>query len=133
MKLRLTEDPKDWRKAAWQGAGGLAVMSTLLRWRRILPNGVWLAALAVLALVAVCAWWRPAWFRGYYRFTSRLGFGLAQLLARIVLAAVFVLAVVPLGWALRIFGKDPLQLKLRADARTFWRPAEKSTPLDRLF
>jgi hypothetical protein len=26
-----------------------------------------------------------------------------------------------------------LQLKLRPDARTFWHPAKKSTPLDRLF
>jgi hypothetical protein len=133
MRLRLKEEPKEWRKAAWLAAGGLAVLSTVLRWRRILPTRAWLAALGVLAVVMACAWLRPAWFRGYYRFSMRLGFGLTQVLGRIVLAALFVVVVTPLGWLVRLLGKDPLQIKPPRDARTFWQPAKPSTPLERLF
>ncbi len=133
MRLRLKEDPKEWRKAALLGAAGLMVLSTMLRWRRILPTTAWLAALAVLAVVMACAWLRPAWFRGYYRFATRLGFGLTQVLGHVVLAALFVLVVTPLGWLVRRLGKDPLQIKPQRDARTFWQPAKPSTPLERLF
>jgi hypothetical protein len=133
MRLRLKEDPKEWRKAALLGAAGLVVLSTVLRWRRILPTACWLAAIAVLLFVMACAWLRPGWFRGYYRFSSRLGFGFAQLLGRIVLAILFLLVVTPLGWAMRLMGKDLLQLKPQRNARTFWHPAKKATPLDRLF
>jgi hypothetical protein len=54
-----------------------------------------------------------------------MGFGLHQLLAHLVLAAVFVIAATPPGWAFRIFGKGILQPKSRPDARTFWQPAKK--------
>ncbi|HWF19166.1 MAG TPA: hypothetical protein VG754_07860 [Verrucomicrobiae bacterium] len=133
MRLKLKEDPKEWRKAAWLGALGFAGMTTVLRWRHILPTRGWMAALIGLALLSVFAWLRPGWFRGYYRFTSRVGFGITQLLGRIVLAALFVLVVTPFGLVLRLLGKDLLQLKPQRDAKTFWHPAKKSSPLDRMF
>ena len=65
MKLKLKEDPKEWRKAALFGSLGLAGLSTLLRWRRILPVNGWVIALAILAFVALAACLCPRWFRGY--------------------------------------------------------------------
>jgi len=133
MRLRLKEEPKEWRKAAWLGAGGLTVLSTVLRWRRVLPSPAWLALLAALAIVATCAGLRPGWFRAYYRITARVGFALTQVIGHVLLATLFVLVVTPLGWMIRRLGKDPLQLKPQRDARTFWQPARPSTPLERLF
>lgn len=133
MKLKLKEDPKEWRKQALLAALGLAVLCSLLRWRRVLPQNVWLAVLAVLGLVALGAWLRPRWFRGYYRFSMRVGFAISQVIGFVALVLFFIFILTPVGWVLRFVGKDPLQLKRPADTTTFWRTARDPNPLDRLF
>lgn len=133
MKLKLKEEPKEWRKAMWMGALGLAIFSSLLRWRRVLPAGWWMVILCCLALLAVTAALRPRWFRGYYRFTAKVGFGLSQGAGRVVLALFFFLIVVPVGMVLRMAGKDPLRLRKPNGAESYWSQARGKSSLDRLF
>jgi hypothetical protein len=133
MKLKLKEEPKEWRKQALLTALGLALISSLLRWRRILPPDRWLGVLAALGLIAVCAALWPRLFRGYYRFSMRLGFQLSQFMGRVLLTLVFFLLVTPLGWTLRLAGKDLLLLKRPRDAVSHWRQARECSPLDQLF
>jgi len=133
MKLNLKDEPREWRKSVWLAALGLALMGSLLRWRHVLHNRGWLTALAVLAAVAVAAWWQPRWFRGYHRFSQRAGFALSQILGRIALVGFFLLIVTPLGFVLRLAGQDPLRLKRPHQATTYWQSAKAPGPLDRLF
>ena len=133
MKLHFKEDPKEWRKSALLTALGLAVLGSLLRWRHHLSAPAWFAILAVLAAATAGACLQPRWFRGYYRLSLRLGFFLSQWIGRAVLLGVFLLVVTPLGWALRLAGKDPLQLRRRAGDGTCWHPAKTCSPLERLF
>jgi hypothetical protein len=133
MKLNFKEDPKEWRKSALMTALGLAILSTVLRWRHVLPANFWYAVLAALGIVVVCALLQPRWFRGYYRFSLRLGFYLSQFIGRGVLAVFFIFIVTPLGLVLRLAGKDPLQLKRPRDATTYWHQTKDCGPLDRLF
>ena len=46
---------------------------------------------------------------------------------------IFIFIITPIAWLFRLMGKDPLQLKPRPKADTFWRPAKDNTPLDKLF
>jgi hypothetical protein len=133
MRLQFKEEPKEWRKAAWLGALGLALLCTVLHWRRALPASAWASALAVLGVVALCAWLWPRWFRGYYRLAARLSFWTTRVLGCVVLAFLFLLVVTPLGLVLRWMGKDLLQIRVRRGASTAWHKAGESTPLDRLF
>jgi hypothetical protein len=133
MKLNLKDEPQHWRKSALLAAFGLMLMSSLLRWRQALTTPVWLAILAALALVMLAAWLRPRWFRGYHLFSMRLGFALSQIIGRVLLVLFFLFILTPVGWMLRLAGKDPLQLKRPANATTFWQPAKDASPLDRLF
>ena len=133
MKLNFKEDPREWRKSALLTALGLAILSSLLRWRRHLPVNVWCALLAVLAVVAVGALLQPRWCRGWYRLSLRLGFYSSQFIGRCVLILFFIFILTPLGLILRLAGKDPLQLKRPHDARTCWHQARESSSLDRLF
>jgi hypothetical protein len=132
MKLKLSEDPKEWRKGACLSALGLAMMSSLLRWRHILPVAVWIAVLAALAAVAAAAAIEPRWFRGFHRFSARLGFAVSQFAGRIILAGFFIVLVTPLALIRRLIGKDPLRLK-RSAADSYWTTAPPKTPLDRMF
>lgn len=133
MKLIYKEDPKEWRKSALLAAVGLAIISSLLRWRHLLPPVVWLVSLAMLGLVAIGALLRPRWFRGWYRLSLRLGFYSSQFVGRCVLLFFFIFIITPLGWILRLLGKDALQLKRPTNDKTCWQPAKECGPLDRLF
>ncbi len=133
MKLNLKDEPKEWRKSALLAAFGLALISSLLRWRHVLTNEKWLVILAVLAVVAVAAISQPRWFRGHHLFSMRLGFAVSQFLGRVFLILFFIFIVTPLGWILRLAGKDLLQLKRPSDAETYWLKAKDCGPLDRLF
>jgi hypothetical protein len=133
MKLKFKEDPKEWRKQALLAAFGIALISSVLRWRRVLTPHVWLCILAFSVILAVCACLRPTWFRGYYRVSMRLGYASSSVFGFIALVAFFIFIVIPVGLALRIAGKDPLQLKRPSNTDTFWQPARDPNPLDRLF
>jgi hypothetical protein len=133
MKLNFKEDPKEWRKSALLTALGLAILSSVLRWRRHLPASFWYILLALLGLVTICAVLQPRWFRGWYRFSLRLGFYSSQFVGRCVLVIFFIFILTPLGFMLRLMGKDPLQLKRPNNATTYWHQAKDCSPLGRLF
>jgi hypothetical protein len=133
MKVKLKEDPKEWRKTTLLTALGLVLLGTVLRWRGILANRSWSLLLAVMALVGISAWLRPRWYRGFYRVSTRIGFHLSQAIARVILAMIFILLLAPLSLILRLTGNDPLQLKPRKNSPTYWHPAKESGPMDRLF
>lgn len=75
----------------------------------------------------------PRWFRGYYRFGTRVGFFAIQLFGKLVLMAIFLLILTPLGWMLRLAGKDLLQLEMRREQQSCWQPARQEGSLDRMF
>lgn len=133
VKLKFKEEPEEWGKQALLTAFGLAILSSVLCWRHVLPVKVWWGILAVLGVAMLCAVMKPRWFRGYYRFSVLLGFYLSQLIGRCVLAVFFIFIMTPLGWLLRLAGKDPLQLKRPRAATTHWHSAKDCGPLDRLF
>lgn len=133
MKLNLKDEPKEWRKSAVLTALGLALLSSLLRWRHGLTPAGWQIVLGSLAVVVVAALLQPRWFRGYHRFSMRLGFVVSQVIGRVLLVLFFLFILTPAGLLLRLAGKDPLQLKQPRAATSYWQKARDTAPLDRLF
>jgi len=133
MRLHLKEDPKEWRKAGLLSLIGPTVIISILRYLGAVSWNYFGAELMLIALVAVCAIVRPRWFRGYYRFTARVGFYIIQALGRIVLTVIFFLIVTPFGLILRMFGKDFLELKSPQEKQTFWHKAKQDSSLDSMF
>ncbi|HLX95031.1 MAG TPA: SxtJ family membrane protein [Verrucomicrobiae bacterium] len=133
MKLNLKDEPKEWRKSALMTALGLVILSSVLRWRHILASDRWLLVIAMSGVAAVCAWWQPRWFRGYYQVSMRLGFAISQVGGRVALLFFFLFILTPFGLILRLAGKDALQLRTPRRATTYWQTAKRYGPLDRLF
>lgn len=133
MNIRYKEDPNAWCKSTLLTVLGLALLSSLLRWRHVLNTQTWIIALVLFVLAANLALVRPKWFRGYYRFSTWAGFWSSQAVARVFLAGMFFLIIVPAGFVMRALGKDPLRLHRSADATSYWTAAKSDSPLDRLF
>jgi phosphotransferase system glucose/maltose/N-acetylglucosamine-specific IIC component len=131
MRLKLKEDPKEWRKAVLFGSIGLGVLFTLLRFRHTFSNARWLAALCGLLVIDVCAIARPRWFRGFYRFSGTLGFFISRFVSYVILTIFFVFILTPLGMVLRLAGKDLLRLKPERSASSYWNPVTEKNSLDR--
>ena len=133
MKVKYKEDPRAWRKSTLLTMLGVALLSCLLRWRRVLPVQAWLGLLCILTIVAVICWARPTWFRGYYRFSTWAGFWSSQAVARVFLAVLFFLALTPAGLITRMLGKDPLRLRRARQTSSYWTASKPTSPLDRQF
>lgn len=133
MKLKLSEDPKEWRKTAILSSIGLAILSSLLRWRHVLPPPVWIGVLLLLGAVIVTAVARPRWFRGWYRVSGWIAFQIGQIIGRVAFALAFVLIITPAGLVMRLTKRDPLHLKRDAGAASYWTKSKETTPLDRMF
>ncbi len=133
MKLHFKEDPKEWRKAALLSLIGPLVLCGILVWRDVIFWSALVWIFGCECVIASLALLRPRWFRGYYRFMTWMGFHTAMLFGKAVLTAIFFFLVTPLGWVLKLAGKDLLQLKPSPHRQTYWQPARQDSSLDNLF
>lgn len=133
MKLKLKENPSEWRKFAWVWCAFAALVSFLLFRKQVLGvssfRWVFGAAVAVAIIAAVF----PRLFRGFYRVGMTGSFYLGQGVGKVILTIVFLLAVTPLGIMLRLAGKDLLDLKRDRANESYWKPARRIGKLDQQF
>jgi hypothetical protein len=85
----------------------------------------WLGAAAILTLLALI---RPGILGPLNRVWTKLGLLLFVVISPIVLAIIFVLCIAPIGWIMRLAGKDLLRMRLEPDARTYWIPRQPPGP-----
>jgi len=131
--LRLKENPREWQKFVAVMGVVANLLAWLAWWRGRLPLAlpVSVAALALLALIVALI--QPRWFRGFYRGGMTVSFHIGQVIGKVMLTLFFFVAVTPMGWLLRLLGKDLLQLKRNPSDKTWWRPAKNSREFDRMF
>lgn len=58
---------------------------------------------------------------------------LLAIVGRVMLTALFLVVITPVGLVLRMLGKDPLRLKRPQHAATYWHKAKAPGPLKRLY
>jgi hypothetical protein len=133
MSIKYSEDPKAWRKSTLLSVLPLLILDALLWWRHVLSPATCASALVVLTAVGVASWIRPQLFGGYYRFSTWAGYWSSQCVARVALAIIFGLLIVPLAVIRRALGKDALQLKRSPEKPSYWKPARSGGSLDRQF
>jgi len=86
----------------------------------------WAAGVAgVFALAAVI---RPQILHPLNRAWMALGRLLHFVVSPLVMSAIFFLCITPIGWIMRLRGKDVLSLSRRADLSTYWIMRERTGP-----
>jgi len=103
----------------------------------LLPNAFrpWLAgALAALAvLCALFSWLAPAANRPIFVGLSLLAFPIGWVLSQLMLGLLFFGLITPVGLALRLLGRDPLQRRQRPELPSYWQDARPEVSKERYF
>ncbi|MCF7669070.1 MAG: hypothetical protein K9N48_04755 [Verrucomicrobia bacterium] len=129
MRPKLKEDPKEWRKfTIVLGVMALVIDFVLFQRDHI---GKW-SALAVFAIAAVMIGFsaiKPQWFRWLYRSGMTASFHIGHIMGGIILTIIFVIILTPLGWALKLMGKDVLETKKPPHhTRSYWHDSKHRNP-----
>lgn len=132
-RLCLPQQPQEWRRIAWQGAGVMTLMGFVGFWRDWL-GGVAFGALFCFGMLGVAvAWVAPHRFRPVGKVLLMGSYLLGNFIGKVFLGIIFGLIVVPLGVVMRWAGHDPLALKKKAASTTFWHPARPPSSLRTLY
>jgi Saxitoxin biosynthesis operon protein SxtJ len=100
-------------------AAGPLLAGNTVRW--------WAAAVAAaFAAIAIVA---PSLLRVPNRLWMKFGLLLGKVVSPIALGVLYCGAIAPMGVAMRWLGKDPLRLKLDAQAKTYWIERRPPGPL----
>ncbi len=79
----------------------------------------WIVLILGAALLAVSIL-KPSVLRTPNRLWFKFGLFLGAIMAPIVMALVFLVAFLPIGLILRIFGKDLLSIRMDREAKSYW-------------
>ena len=122
MRARFKDTPRERRKFLLSLSIMLSVVVAVLLWRAIIPwPGAWLAWGAVAALFCVGLAWEAAG-RCVHRAGMTRGFCMGRVFGTLFLLLLFFVVLLPLGLALRLFGKDLLQMrKWPPVAESYWK------------
>lgn len=79
---------------------------------------VW--AVAVAGVFLVCGFFAPAVLRPLNKLWFKFGLLLHKIISPVIMGLLFFVTVTPIALIMRVAGKDPLRLKLDANATTYW-------------
>jgi len=85
-------------------------------------------AIGIAAVFALLAFVKPALLAVPNRLWTKLGVLLGKVVSPIALGILFFVVIAPIGAVVRLFGKDPLRLKLDAKADSYWIRREPPGP-----
>jgi cell division protein FtsW (lipid II flippase) len=87
------------------------------QWRHAGAWPYWAGAAAAILLVSLLA---PGTLAPMARLWMRLALALSKVMTPVIMAVIFFGSVLPTGFLMRLFGKDPLRLKWHEKDATYW-------------
>ncbi|MBW3543785.1 MAG: hypothetical protein KY476_26350 [Planctomycetes bacterium] len=75
----------------------------------------------------------PAFMRYVYLGWMCALYPVAWVVSHVVLAAIYFLVLTPIGLAMKLFGRDPMQRSFDPAASTYWKPRPPQTETSRYF
>ncbi|HEV3137920.1 MAG TPA: SxtJ family membrane protein [Pirellulales bacterium] len=96
----------------------------------------WPAAAGLVAcglVSAVVGVFRPRWMRIVLMGWMWAAFPIGWTVSHLLMASIYYLVVTPIGWLMRLAGRDPLARKFDHTADTYWTPRAKEVDPARYF
>ena len=112
----------------------LALVLGALGWFRTPTWPVWTCWLAGIGAAAgIVLWLVPQIARPFYIVWNGLGCCIGFVVSNTAVTAVYLLVVTPIGFLLRIFGRDPLERRFERERESYWEDAKKAGDAERYF
>ena len=132
--IRFKKDPAGWELAVFGSAlavvpGAIGATLWLLKGWQTAAWSVWGAGAAALAVFAVVPAARRPIYLGWMYATLPIGW----VLAHVALGLVYFLVMTPIGLAIRLLGKDPMDRRPDPGAASYWRARRPTTDPKRYF
>jgi ABC-type uncharacterized transport system permease subunit len=132
VKLKLKENPKEWRNFTLIFCTVILALCALAA-RKDVRRDVVVCGCAFAAIVGLVAIWYPPAVRGLYRGVMTISFWVGQTMGKVMLGAIYLLLVTPLGLALRVVGKDPLEIRRVKEKASYWKEARPPGDFEKQF
>jgi len=120
--LPTVVDNRELRKFGFIFSGILIVLfAGLLPWLREHPLPRWPFYIGVPVAALALAW--PAGLRPLYRVWMKFGAVMGAINTRIIMTVFFFVILAPIGWVMRLAGKDPMARALDRSATSYRVPS----------
>ena len=96
------------------------VFGIIAVWPLFVGDSIRFWSLAVAGAFLLVTFIRPVLLRPLNKLWFQFGIVLGKIMTPIVMSVLFLTTVTPIALIMRIFGKDPLKLKLDSKAKTYW-------------
>jgi len=133
MRLRLKEDPREWRNFTLLCCAFAVLLSGIAYFGGQLSANHWGIVAGAAAVVAILAVLRPRVFRGWHRFAMTVSFHIGQVMGKVILSAFYLFVLTPLGLILRVAGKELLEMRIDRRRESYWKPARKPGKLEQQY
>jgi hypothetical protein len=116
--------PSD-RNFGYTMAAVFALIGSLGLYKASSHAPIWLGVAVVFAGLT---FWRPQTLAPANRVWLKLGLLMYRVVNPVIMAILFFVAILPIGLAMRLFGKDFLRLKRDRSLTTYWLPRTDPRP-----
>ncbi len=108
------------------------IVAVVLGWRMGHPVA---AAVVVVGVTLVAVWGlvHPALVRPLYVGWMYAAYPLGWVVGHLVIGVIFFLVLTPIGWGMRLWGRDPLHRKLEPQHETYWQRRDMPSDRSRYF
>lgn len=128
IKINTRPTPATLRQFGLIWLGFFAVVGGLTLWR----SGTWPAATALWAaavVVPAVGWIVPPFMRLVYLGMSYAAWPIGTAISFALLAAFYFLLVTPVGFVMRLLGRDPLNRRFAHELDSYWLPRRPERPV----
>ena len=141
IQIDLDPEPRILRQFGWIALVGFSLLAFLAWQERLIfafglgeaREPVALGLLGVGALAAFLGLVAPRANRPIYVALTLLAYPIGFVLSHLILGVLFYLVIAPVGAALRLAGKDPMERRLDPDAESYWTEAKPARPASSYF
>ena len=126
--LSRTDDNLKQTSDRFFGLTFFVVFLIIALWPLLGQNPVRPVALGIALTFLAVSLAAPAWLAPFNRLWLKFGALLHSITSPIILGVMFFLVITPVGWLMRLAGKDLLRMKLDRDCASYWIRREPPGP-----
>ncbi|MDV7340839.1 SxtJ family membrane protein [Terasakiella sp. A23] len=108
--------------------GILALIEAYRLWSNETLDTLGIVLLAIAAPLLLFGLIYPKILAPLNKAWIKLGFIMFKIVNPIIMFLIYVLTIVPIGLIMRLFGKDPMRMKLEPDAKSYWIERDPAGP-----